>query len=357
MKIFGQPTITMSVTSQAAFGTGNVEIVFALDTTGSMSSVDPGTGHTKLADAQVAASNLIDTIFSAPSANSRVKVGFVPFNYYVNVGLAYRGAAWLTNTNDYTGPAITPACYPTYPNIVYGAVIHHADPYLNDGVPAIYNWDEYPVVSYGAPGPNQCDPPWSPTYTWSGVVGSRSALLDQQETVGAANPVSGIYNFGLPPQPLQRLTNNPALIKSQINSTTAGGETYIAPGLLWGWRVLSPFGPFADGASYSPATKKIMILMTDGANTHSPNYPDHEGGDVTSGSGANAITSSTCTSIRTAGIEIYTVAFAVTDLTIKSILQGCASDSAHYFDAGTSAAMMAAFQQIGANMTALRLTQ
>ena len=161
------------------------------------------------------------------------------------------------------------------------------------------------------------------------------------------------YSYGCP-APLQRLTTDSVSLKTQINALVAQQETYIAPGLLWGWRVVSPNAPFADGGAYGPATKKAIVLMTDGYNTHSANYPDHEAANVTD---ANNVTAATCNNIKTAGVAIYTIAFQVTDPTIKSILQSCATSVSYYYDATTIAALQSAFTSIGAQMTALRLSQ
>ena len=109
-----------------------------------------------------------------------------------------------------------------------------------------------------------------------------------------------------------------------------------------------------DGAAYSALTNKAIVLMTDGANTHSAAYPDHSAANVTD---ANKITQDTCTNIQKAGIRIYTIAFQVTDPTIKGILQNCATSVSYYYDATTLAALQAAFTSVGSQMTALRLTK
>jgi Mg-chelatase subunit ChlD len=174
-----------------------------------------------------------------------------------------------------------------------------------------------------------------------------------QDTVNSTDPIPGILNQGCS-APLVRLTNDSAAVKKQIMSMSASGETYIAPGLLWGWRSLSPNAPFADGAVYSPATRKVIVLMTDGANTHSPNYPDHEG---TNTDAANKLTAELCSSIKKTGIDIYTIAFDVSDVTIKSILQSCATSPSFYYDATTVSSMQEAFGQIATALAGVRLVQ
>jgi hypothetical protein len=139
-----------------------------------------------------------------------------------------------------------------------------------------------------------------------------------------------------------------------------------------GWRVLSPNAPFADGAAYGGGTSKAIVLMTDGFNTHSPNFSngdqDHERGDVDS-TGANLTASSpdkleanyqtlqTCKAVQAQGVAIYAIAFEVTDPVIKSVLQQCATNVSYYYDATTIAALQQAFSAIGSNLTKIRLTR
>src|SRR5205085_12440039 len=59
-------------------------------------------------------------------------------------------------------------------------------------------------------------------------------------------------------------------VKSKLAAMNAVGNTNIPIGLMWGWHLLSPNLPFADGVSYSnPDTKKFLVLLTDGDNTNS----------------------------------------------------------------------------------------
>ncbi len=342
MRVFGTNNMAMSVTSEAMFGLTNAEVVIALDTTGSMAGA-------KLAAAQAAANNLIDTLYAAPGSAAKVKVGLVPFNYYANVGTAYRGAPWLSSSSDYSTPY--PAdCNDTYPSAVYGAPVTATG--YNDGVP--YTYTDTPVISYGEP-VSACYPSGMTPHVWGGAVGSRNYPADLQDALSAGNPAPAIFDVGDLPGPLMRLTNDKAAVKTQINALLPAGETYIPSGLLWGWRVLSPNLPFADGSAYG-ASRKILILMTDGANTVSPTYPAHDGSDSAI---ANSLTSQTCAAMKAApaGISVYTIAFQVSDPTIQGVLSGCASAPANFFNSATIADMQAAFTKIGADLTGVRVSQ
>ncbi|MEM1396137.1 MAG: VWA domain-containing protein, partial [Pseudomonadota bacterium] len=116
--------------------------------------------------------------------------------------------------------------------------------------------------------------------------------------------------------------------------------------------------PFTEGVTYAKAradrSLKVLIVMTDGENTKSANYPRHEASSKTI---ANTKTRSLCESIKDDGIVIYSIAFEVTDLSTKGILQDCASSSKNYFDATDATKLIAVFDEIGNSLQDLALTR
>jgi Flp pilus assembly protein TadG len=342
MKLAGIKTVSVSATSQALYSLGMSEIALALDTTGSMSG-------SKLQAAQQAANDLIDTLFTMPNAAQNLRVSLVPFTYYVNVGLQYRNASWIAGATD--NSTTTTQCWNDYPNAQYLNPQRVSATCYADGTPYDCSYTSYGTVILGQP-VQKCGPVTSGNY-WHGCVGSRDYPRDLSDAVTISQPVPALLNYWCS-APLVRLTNGRATVKTQISSLTADGETYIAPGLLWAWRTLSPSPPFSDGAAYSKKVAKTIVLMTDGANTHSPNYPDHEGSDVAQ---ADTLTKKTCDNVKAAGIRVMTVAFEVTNTTIKKILEGCASSASDYYDATDINGMRDAFKAIGAKLSAVRLAK
>jgi Mg-chelatase subunit ChlD len=344
LRIFLPSVTTIRATATAAEAASGraSEVVVALDTTGSMSG-------TKLSTAQDAAKTLVDTLFKQKGASGSLKVGFVPFDTYVNVGTTYRGASWLKNTNDYSTPN-PPACWNTYPNAVKTGTVYQKRTCSNDG--ASYDCSGYSdTYNYGQP-VQQCGPQGDSQYKWTGCVGSQIDPYDVGETATLLNPVPGMYNTTCS-SPLVRLTSVPGDIKSQIAKLSAANETYIAPALTWAWRLLSPNSPFTgDAAAYGTANKTI-VLMTDGANTRAPNYPQHWSSDVNL---ANQKLRQVCQNIKAKGITIYTIAFDVTDSSIKNLLANCASGPPFYYDASTNQALSNAFTSIAGQLTAVRIT-
>jgi hypothetical protein len=135
------------------------------------------------------------------------------------------------------------------------------------------------------------------------------------------------------------------------------GRTYMAPGLMWGWRTLSPTAPFNDGSPKTgPArARKVLVLMSDGGNTVSANAPFHSDRNIAD---ADATTEAVCTNIKNDGVEIYTVAFEVTNNSSLDLLRRCASSpNTHFFNAVDSNQLLAAFQRIGAALASVRLTR
>ena len=221
----------------------------------------------------------------------------------------------------------------------------------NDGVPYTYSYQQC-TNQYGPP-VTTCGPQ-TVQNTWNGCAGSRNYPLDLQAKADSSNPVPGMMNAWCGTQ-LLRLTNDRTAIDNTIASLQAGGETYIPDGLLWGWRALSPDSPFADATSSTVpnAARKVMVLMTDGANTKSPQYPDHEGTDAAL---SDTLMAATCTAIKAEKIQLYTVAFNVTDQAALNRLQSCASSPMQFFNAPNATALKNAFASIGKSLVAIYLS-
>lgn len=85
MALFGRYTYDLSLTCASTQSIGNSDIIFVLDTTGSMS--DSYNGTVKITGLQTALKNFNTTIINATAGtNARVRYGFVPYSSSVNVG-------------------------------------------------------------------------------------------------------------------------------------------------------------------------------------------------------------------------------------------------------------------------------
>ncbi len=332
-KLLGMTVIPVGAQAEAVHANNTVEIALVLDNTYSMNGA-------KLDALKVAAKNLVTTISGASTPGS-VKFSLVPFTAYVNVGMQYRGASWMSVPADYS--VANGSCT----SVCNGPTTPQSGTCYSDNIPYTCTWDQCTGTTT-----QQCSTAY---YSWSGCVGSRTPAPDVTMTASMGAAIPGLLNTWCS-SPLVRLTTDPSAITSQIDAMWASGETYIPAGLMWGWRTLDPNSPFGDGAAYNstPPVKKIMILMTDGYNTKSQQGTTHEGTDSVA---ADGVTSRLCTAVKGSGIELYTIDFEVSNSNAKAAMLACATDGSHYFDAQDAAALNAAFNKIAGFVMRLYLSK
>jgi hypothetical protein len=177
----------------------------------------------------------------------------------------------------------------------------------------------------------------------------------------------------------------------------AGGATVVAAGLMWGWHLLSPNGPFGDGVAYTNIqTIKAIILVTDGQNdvqlngstTPTNGFDKSVYNAYGYGSGPHlnilALPASKvgvedqsnynidqkeiqlCNNIKAVAdtygnpgrIKIYAIGFGSSiNSNALALLSQCASSSSNYFYNPTSNALIATFPKIATGLNQLRISQ
>jgi len=333
--MFGKSDMNIAVVSEAPLASSEpVNISLVLDVTGSMSGA-------KLTSLKSAATGLIDTLDSYE--NDSLKVSLVPFSNYVNIGMSRRDATWLEVDDDSSSTG-TEVC-----RMVPSRINCRKVPSIctNDGT----SYSCMKTVCDKGPEVESC---WTPNNSrvWRGCVGSRNTPWHER-AVYSGKKIPGLMNAWCNEEILT-LTDNMDTVRAKINSLSANGNTYIPAGLSWGWRTLDSNMPLTEAQGpFAANTDKVMILMTDGANTKSKNGDWHEGGSVTN---ANKVTRNLCNNIKSSDIKIYTIAYDITDITTKNLIRNCASKSSMYFDASNSAQLTEAFDTIGSSLIKLRLT-
>jgi Flp pilus assembly protein TadG len=363
---------------------GSVEVSLVLDNTWSMSDMaDAST--TKIAALKKAATDLVDEIFK--NNDAPIKVGLVPYADYVNVGTQNRGASWLNVPADYS---VTHQGSCRTITSKRGACLAYAPQKTctsnTDGVVSTYEcgggctqWEEIPVTPY-----QSCSNDYVTNYSWYGCVGSRAngqnPILDDGEPSyrypGYLDTSQKCLN------PIVPLTDNQNTLISAINNLIINinnykPSTYIPAGIMWGINQLSPTAPLTEGKAYDPKNvnpRKVLVLMTDGYNTLQFRASDgrhigFDGGreaDERAQSNANA--AALCAYAKKQNIEIFSVAFLVSNPSAtaddkakedeaRALLQGCATDAQHYYDATNSTALSAAFSGIAQSLTNVRLAR
>lgn len=398
--------MTVGAESEVVRSINKLEVVMVLDNTGSMAS------NSKLVNLKVAATNLVDTLSTAAARSTEphpVKIGLVPFSMAVRIGNAtdvanYKSAWWMdtAGASPINDEIFTTSSGTQHANRFTllsqmgvswsGCVEVRPQPYdvqdtaPNAGTPATlfvpYFWPDEPDPAASGKNGNfgtfynnyLTDKKFSTT-NWKVPQGDITKYTKAPKTgTNASTGYTYGPNAGCEMQPLMRLTENWTALKTSINNMTAVGETHIPSGLMWGWHVLSPNAPFADGVAYGTAkTTKIAILMTDGDNTYTSNtnsnasyYEDYgyiwqNRLGTTSGSDATRTTfidnrlKLLCDNMKAKGIVIYSVGVMVS-ASSKTLLTYCATDSSHYYDVTSSANINAAFSAIAGSIENLRIS-
>jgi hypothetical protein len=376
--------------STLAFPPQPVELALVLDNTGSMAF------GSRMADLKQAANALVETVM-VPGEAVPSRVGLVPFSDHVNVGMSNRNASWMSVPADTTlsyqycatnwwksncranpsagQPISNPWGMTSFPRIVDGVTV---------SMPLVEP-DETCDLTYE----NRCMTSAIPS-VWNGCAGSRDAPLNVRDTMPSTTypglpdrtrigyqvchpqePSCNPRTVHCPSQEVAPLTSNRTTVTAAINAMTPQtgpspspangwftiegpvGGTYIPSGLIWGLNVLSPGVPYTEAVAYSRTDiRKVMVLMTDGVNAQaSGNWTGAPLPNWTfTRSQGDATTSTLCTNIKDAGIQLYTVAYEVTDTAAITLLRNCASGPDFAFDARSANALVDAFRQIGLSL-------
>ncbi len=279
MRVFGHETLSVTAMAEVTRKMIALDVVLAIDMSGSMNNGVAGGGGTRIQAARSAATELIDIMFGSDSSKARLNIGLVPWNGKVNVtidGTVFDPA--LTTTQAMPGfvnpedPSPNPASPPP-PNLpsqvfyannspvplleappagwrgaVYNRFIDDGDP--NDDADILYG----PVNLLGADWMA-----WQPVGPEGEAVpgGARCVLAI------AFNDCTPTLRHGITP-----LQNQKQVILDAVNALTrATGMTNIPIGLGWAWRVLKPPVPFTDAVAEPDYERdQAIVLLTDGEN-------------------------------------------------------------------------------------------
>ena len=364
--LFGFTTLNYTVTTKTnRVADGMLELALVLDNTWSMSQILDGS-QTKIQVLKTAASGLVSSIMT-PANKPYVKVSVVPYADYVNVGIANRSQSWVSVGADYSTTSTQTCQTLTTKTQCTGGTLGTCNG-VQDGVPYTYScWIVAQVCQVVTVAPYQsCSGGGTTNYKFYGCVKNImvSNVLQMPDPLTAYTGILQTSQTCL--NPIQPLTNDSTVISTAVNNLVVNvgsykPETYIPSGLIWGVNVLSPPAPFTDGAAYDTNNKvprKAIVLMTDGSNTL---YANSTGGIAAANATQLATTytnqDSVCTYAKNKKIEVYTIGFGVTDATALAHLKSCATDPAHYFDAKSSADLIAAFKTIGGALSKVRISQ
>jgi len=223
----------------------------------------------------------------------------------------------------------------------------------------------------------------------TGAASKQDTTTEIQGSLSSYNSLAG-PNQGCP-APILALTDltttaGQNTVTNTINSLWPrdSGGTQVHVGMIWGWRVLSPNGPFtannghplAYDTAQDTGWKKIIVLMTDGTEEW-PSFSSTDNltglgqiadGKIGTTSATTAVTNlntrlqSVCTNLLAStatngkpNYMVYTIGLG-SDGQSNTQLQNCAGNGGFY-SAATAANLTTVFQNIANSIVHLRLSR
>jgi len=418
--LWTQSDMTVRATSEVVRSVNKLEVALVLDNTGSMAS-NLGSGGTKINALIDASKDLVDTLYAAAARASEtdaVKIAVVPFSMTVNIGTSNASANWLSPTlpsaygaDVFATPQNRFTLHTQTGTSWAGCVESRPDPYdIADTAPST----AIPAslfVPYFAP-----DEPDSKSVTYTsggwtyfysannnwitndqsssgdwfirqGEVAKYATSNKSKVTSGAKTTTTSGPNDGCGITSVLRMTNvrtssGASTVKDKLDQMVATGNTNVAMGTVWGWHMVSPNAPFADGSAYGTRNvSKVLVLLTDGDNvmseTSDPNDSTYSGygyvwqkrlknaSNVALDVGASGTErrdamdgrqTKTCAAAKAKGVIIYAIGVGVSTHS-KTVLQGCATSTDKYYDVTDSAQLSAVFNTIAGSIQNLRIAK
>ena len=330
---FIMPSIMITVKSQVIKKTSGIELVLALDTTGSMAQ------NNKMTELKTAAHDLIKNIFGTSDTATAAYVGIVPFTDTVNVGSFNTSYVTDPSTYDWGKDSNGHA-------LGWGGCVMAPN--------STHDRDDSFSSSNGK---------WLPYY-WPSSSSNYWKKIKNGKTTYSITSTTG-PNVGCVNQPITPLTNQRAPLDTAIDALTPNGSTHINIGLVWAWYTISPEFPFITGKAYDdPKFKKYVVLMTDGDNTYQTfsAYGDLADGKLGTTNQSAAVAelnrrlTTVCNNMKAKGITIFTIALEVSSDTSRQLLEDCATPPGRYFNA-QSTDLQSVFSTIGGQISKVRLAK
>lgn len=296
--IVGFDSQKVSTSSRATYSDSKVEVVMALDITGSMYDKISGTDTRKIDSLKTASKLAVEKLFESTDATSRVRIGLVPYAEGVN---AYPVITKIETTGS-----------------SWGCVYERKGP------------EKY--TDAFSEGNAKLKGSWSGCPIWNPIVPLTSSKTTLNSSINALS--TGGCTAG--------------------HVAIAWSYYMLSPKWNSAWPSTT-----SQAAEFNTAgVSKYAIIMTDGMfNFFKSDYDDCS--NTYSEQQSKTYAENLCTSMKASGIRIYTIAFDAPS-TAQELLSKCASPdsstSQYYFNATNDQGLKDAFEAIALDIQGLRLT-
>jgi hypothetical protein len=392
LKIVGHDTLDVlsdaipeAATAEIEATESELEISVMLDVTSSMcdDGVGPCTSGIKISALKEAATDLVQTLLGDKKPNNKARIALVPFSTRVRVGPDGGGAAIMKDLTN-----LDATWSGNYKSCISGSGSGGAETAGNWTCDAYEtqvraDWKVMPCVtdrhynmgwSFETTDKRPGNGFWLNSHDGSRMpVGPDSSATMATTQLGTPLDPASHWNYNSAgtcadvsnENEIVPLTDDVVELKNRISKLVAYGATSGALGTAFSWYVLSPeWDSIWQGDSKPKAYKflssngkkgearlrKIAILMTDGSYNTLRGWKENDVDAI------SAAAVSLCKNMKSSGIEIFTVGFALDNLpslekpTAVSTLSNCATSPSHFHDSSSPADLKLAFKAIGARV-------
>jgi Flp pilus assembly protein TadG len=362
MHLLGHNTIAVASDTEVTRQIEMLDVVLAIDMSGSMTS-SAGNGQSRITAAREAALLLVDILFGNSGNKDLLKIGLVPWNAKVNVtidGSVFDSASTITQpVGAFTNPETS-----ANQSEVYFA--NNSPVPLLAPPPANWKGCVYSRFLDDANPDTDADIFLPPLSTASTDWPAWQPIGPEGEPVSGGTCTSAVggsecrrcLSHGI--TPLQNTKNS---IQNAINALQEPTSTTNIPqGIGWAWRVLKPQSPFTEADPNPPMNRQqAIVLLTDGENYggSGDGYKGVFGLGGTARPDMDARLQLISDNIKADGVIVYVIQFANNGSSLQTLLQGVASGpgSPFYHYAPDAAALQQVFHEIASHLSELRLSK
>lgn len=359
MGILGIHDISVNAKTEITRETTGLELVMALDNTGSMRG-------SKLSDLISAGNSLVDILYGDKNEVDKLWIGLIPFAHSVNIGTSQ--STWIDQTHFATLD---------WGKTSWGGCVDSRDETANRDV-----IDDPPSVelykAYYAPSTDNRAYPYN-SYNYQNVNDWVTSRNEDGSPKTYSSNISSSFgpNAYCSPQ-ITPMTASKNTIQVGLNNMVARGYTHINLGAIWAWNMLSPRWRGTWGGEMAtdslpldydePHMNKAVILMTDGNNA--TNQRIYTAYGFMSDGRLNTTTSTTtaryslnnkltsiCTAMKAQGIYVYSIVLGYPSTSTKNLMKGCASAENYYFLSPSSNELEGVFNTIADSLANLRVSK
>ena len=383
MRIFGFNEVPIAVNCQAQINFSNTDVLMVLDVTGSMAQTNPGDSLSKINTLKQTVKGFYLQLQAAAQAGSRIRYGFVPYSTNVNVGGLLEDD-WVVSDWHYQSRRPSPAGVSG--TWQYKQLSYDVSNWRTDSNGCMEERDTYEITDYDnvnlakaldldidlVPTAGKPSTQWRPMYPglvyaraveWSG---SGSLTSNTVHTDKEFVSPKGLGTAACPPPAMKLTEVDEGDIDDYLATLKASGSTYHDIGMIWGGRLISPTGLFADengDTSVNSPTNRNLIFLTDGETAPSDlSYSSYgfEPIDKRRWSSNSSLTLTqhverrfafACNEVKKRNVTVWVIGFGTS---LNPIMKDCAGPG-HYFEAADAEQLNASFATIARNMSRLRI--